>query len=163
MKKNLPSISTSRKRRSKVCQLWGHGGTTGRIVVPEMPGTTLEISIRHWQPSGQPLLETGPHRQDNGKDVEDSQIHGIRKNRCTCRWKCLGERSSTAMQTDMWMTHMESGISLWVSDAKAVRVQVRSTGVVPFRPESSSTRLDRGGQQHNSTSTAEIVKSAKVL
>lgn len=90
VKKILPSISTFRKRRSKVCQLWGHGGTTGRIVVPETPGTTLEISILHWQPSGQPLLETWPGGQDNGKELEDLQIHGIRKNKCTCRWKCLG-------------------------------------------------------------------------
>ena len=80
-----------------------------QTVLPEMPATTLEISKLHCQPSRQPLVETCPSVHDGTKtkigrarNKWDSQIQ------TNCRWKCLGEWSTTAMLTDVWLTHIHS-------------------------------------------------------
>ena len=81
------------------------------IVLPEMTATTttLEISKLHCQPSRQALVETCPSVHDGRKtkirrsrNKWDSQIQ------TNGRWKCLGGWSTTAMLTDVWLTHIRS-------------------------------------------------------
>ena len=45
---------------------------------------------------------TGRAKIGRPTNTWDSQIHMY------CRWKCLGEWSTTAMLTDVWLAHMDS-------------------------------------------------------
>ena len=98
-------------------------------MVPEMPGTTLTVSEKHCQPS--------VGRQQDGKDLEDHQIHGIRKYKRTAdAW----ESGAQQQCKQIFGRHIWNPFSIF--DAEIVRVEVRFAVVVSLRPQAGSTRLD---------------------
>ena len=84
-----------------------------QIMVPEMPGATLEITTLHCQRFRQPLVETCPSVDCKTQDKDwktNKQLGCARTN--LQPMQNLGEWRATAMQTDLWLTHMDSSIQI---------------------------------------------------
>ena len=84
----------------------GHPSSYG----PGDAWNNIEIGKLHCQPSRQPVVETCPGVGDGtkNKNWKTKKHIGLANANALlhCRWKCLGEWSTTAFLTDVWLTHM---------------------------------------------------------